>query len=732
MWAQATVNESLETAFLYVDAAKGSDSNPGTQSQPFRTISAATSTAETNNHHGTGTKIIINPGTYRETITLMGNQYYTAMPITFQANGSGVVVSGAVRNQNWQPYASNPAIYTTSWTHNWGLCAPELSGNGPREADIVLRREMIFVDGVLLTQVLKVGQMREGTFFVDETNNLAYIWPAAGTDISTADVEVATLPELFHLVSVSHVVVRGITFKYANSCRDNTAVYVAGSATNILFDSDNFLWNNSVGLHFFTPVSNITVQNAVSSHNGQAGMMAVSVKYGLWRSVTTSFNNWRGAQGSYYNWSSAGIHFFSDHDVTVSGLVTAYNQTHGVHWDTDNANVTVSNMLATGNLADGAVVEKSEGPVAVSNSHFCRNNQGVKNSYLYQGGFVLRNSEHVSLTNSVLYNNQITQIDVIGQRGGIEGSNWETGQTYNLKTQNFTHTGNVIQAVGTQNTLTDSYLNGADWTAFQTTLNSNKNVWWNSSNHTVFEVPVSTMHPLSGWQSVTSQDGLSNWNQPADPTSACAVASDPDYWFLVDDSSKTVAEDGTAMFALSLIPFGGLTGTATLHFDGIREVPGLNATMTSGTQPLTGGASQLLVTAAVTTAPGTYPITFYANSGSVTRSVTSFLIVPETSVRLSSLALDFGRVKAKTASPVHSITITNFGKKALSLAGMVFSGAKDYTETSNCGAVLTAGETCTVNVTFTPKVAGPRNGTLTISDGDLTGPQIVTLTGSGS
>jgi hypothetical protein len=239
------------------------------------------------------------------------------------------------------------------------------------------------------------------------------------------------------------------------------------------------------------------------------------------------------------------------------------------------------------------------------------------------------------------------------------------------------------------------------------------------------------MHALSGWQSVTAQDGLSNWSKPADPTSACAVAPVRDYWFLVDNSSQTVAEDGTAVFNLSLLPFGGLTGTATLHFDGIREVPGLAAKMTVRSVPLT-GTSQLLVTAALTAAPGTYPITFYANSGSRTRSVTAFLVVPQTSVRLSTLGLDFGTRKAKTSSPVHSFTITNFGKKTLSLAAITFSGAKDYTETHNCGAVLSAGETCTVSVTFTPKAAGPRNGILTITDGDLTGPQIVTLTGSGS
>src|ERR1700719_729259 len=67
-FGQATVNESLETATLYVDTAKGSDSNPGTQLKPLKTIGAAASMAETNNQSSIGTKVIINPGTYRESV----------------------------------------------------------------------------------------------------------------------------------------------------------------------------------------------------------------------------------------------------------------------------------------------------------------------------------------------------------------------------------------------------------------------------------------------------------------------------------------------------------------------------------------------------------------------------------------------------------------------------------------------------------------------------------------
>ena len=66
--AQAVVNETQETATLWVDAANGSDSNPGTQLQPLQTIGAAATIALANNRASIGTHVTINPGTYRESL----------------------------------------------------------------------------------------------------------------------------------------------------------------------------------------------------------------------------------------------------------------------------------------------------------------------------------------------------------------------------------------------------------------------------------------------------------------------------------------------------------------------------------------------------------------------------------------------------------------------------------------------------------------------------------------
>src|SRR5579864_655824 len=69
-FSQANVNENLETVSIYVDGVNGSDSNPGTQSKPLKTIGAAASMAVANNHNSIGSRVIINPATYRESITI--------------------------------------------------------------------------------------------------------------------------------------------------------------------------------------------------------------------------------------------------------------------------------------------------------------------------------------------------------------------------------------------------------------------------------------------------------------------------------------------------------------------------------------------------------------------------------------------------------------------------------------------------------------------------------------
>jgi hypothetical protein len=85
-YGQSNVDESQESAFIYVDGTNGSDSNPGSPDKPLRTIGAAAAIAQTNNQAGIGTQVNVNPGTYREAISLLKTPNDTALPMTFQSN----------------------------------------------------------------------------------------------------------------------------------------------------------------------------------------------------------------------------------------------------------------------------------------------------------------------------------------------------------------------------------------------------------------------------------------------------------------------------------------------------------------------------------------------------------------------------------------------------------------------------------------------------------------------
>jgi hypothetical protein len=56
----------------------------------------------------------------------------------------------------------------------------------------------------------------------------------------------------------------------------------------------------------------------------------------------------------------------------------------------------------------------------------------------------------------------------------------------------------------------------------------------------------------------------------------------------------------------------------------------------------------------------------------------------------------------------------------------------DFAQTNNCGSVLAAAASCTINVTFTPTATGTRTGALWITDNAVGSPQAISLSGTGN
>ena len=72
----------------------------------------------------------------------------------------------------WTQESTN--IYSTNWTANFGACP--VPNSWPMDfTPIARRREMVFVDGIPLTQTMSHADLVPGTFFVDDSASTLFI-----------------------------------------------------------------------------------------------------------------------------------------------------------------------------------------------------------------------------------------------------------------------------------------------------------------------------------------------------------------------------------------------------------------------------------------------------------------------------------------------------------------------------------------------------------------------------
>jgi hypothetical protein len=107
----------------------------------------------------------------------------------------------------------------------------------------------------------------------------------------------------------------------------------------------------------------------------------------------------------------------------------------------------------------------------------------------------------------------------------------------------------------------------------------------------------------------------------------------------------------------------------------------------------------------------------------------SLSVMVNPAVNLSPVGLNFGNQALQSSSSPQSVTLTNTGSAALTILSIAVSG--DFTQTNNCGTSVAVGNSCTINVVFTPTRSGTRSGTLSISDNAPGSPQSATLSGTG-
>jgi len=90
----------------------------------------------------------------------------------------------------------------------------------------------------------------------------------------------------------------------------------------------------------------------------------------------------------------------------------------------------------------------------------------------------------------------------------------------------------------------------------------------------------------------------------------------------------------------------------------------------------------------------------------------------------------FANQLVNTTSAPQTVTLTNMGIAPLSISSMAAS--EPYSVTSTCGKSVGPGAHCYVRVTFSPTTQGTKAGTVSISDGASSKPQVIEVSGAGT
>ncbi len=377
-----------------------SDDNPGSEDQPFSTISAAVKSLEP------GDRVIIHAGVYREQVEFEASgEDWTAPVVIMSAPGEEVSIKGSDIVTGWEKHAGN-IWKKTGWTVN---------------------SQMVFVDGEHMQRIGgemveyltagtrwrgKVGDgiddMMAGSFFMDTAAETIYLWLKDDGDPNDATVEVAVRPFML-VANGDYLVIKGLNLSQSSTGNyvNWPAVRIAGD--HITFQDNNVTWCDFIGMGFRG--SYIDVINSSFNYCGNSGIGGNS--YGGCRFLgnETSYNNWgRWSTG----WHAGGMKLIPiERNVIIDRHKAIGNLADGIWIDSyDSGNVTISNCLSAYNEGAGIHFEIAQRGMIINNILHHNHHRGI----------YLSSSRDTLVAHNVCYANGMSGIvsQGVNRKGPVE------------------------------------------------------------------------------------------------------------------------------------------------------------------------------------------------------------------------------------------------------------------------------------------------------------------------
>ena len=220
--------------------------------------------------------------------------------------------------------------------------------------------------------------------------------------------------------------------------------------------------------------------------------------------------------------------------------------------------------------------------------------------------------------------------------------------------------------------------------------------------------------------------------------------------FVLDNGgSRTVSLSGTGVAPVAITPLSILFSptpegigsgaqivtvrnnqSVPLGITGIDLTGPFQQTTTCGSSLAAGTACKISVTFTPTAiAVQSGSLTISDDAAAVPTTVVALKGTGLSPLYLSPVTLSFGSQTLGGTTAAKTVTVKNNAQATFSITGITTTG--DFSQTNNCPATLAIGGSCTVNVVFTPTVAGARTGTLSVIDSAANSPQTAGLSGKG-
>ena len=448
----AKIDEAAVTTTLLVDAT-AKPGGDGSATRPFLLFADALKQAGVLMKAGTGVRIRLAPGVYRE------GQFEIRYPdevvprraalIIEGAEKGKVVFSGADVMTGWKD--EGDGLWSCAWPHEFGFFGGLMGQNNVQQL-LGQRREMVYVDGVWQHPViledfaytlkeLDQAKITEGQHGGPQTHDPKGYWSylgfkqpkemlfpgsfgvaersengkrlwlrlAPGLDPNKQLVEAMARTQWARIAYKDNLVVRNLEFRHFGNAffpdegwsRSGAVQFGAPGQSggdghfqlhNILIEDCAVRWNSGGGLTL-DRIQHLTVRRVDASHNGCGGMGEGLSHNMLFESCSTNFNNWRGQLGGCHGWAMAGIKFHEFRDAILRDLVSIGNLTGGLWWDVNCENFLVERPISVANNGLGVFFEISKGPMELSGAIL--SNSGTN--------LLLVCAEDVTLRNNIIW-----------------------------------------------------------------------------------------------------------------------------------------------------------------------------------------------------------------------------------------------------------------------------------------------------------------------------------------